>query len=352
MTRSRRCARRLPRRALAAVACALALLALTVALPGASARFSSVTGTPANAWAADGVAAPTGLMAAQTCATTPIAFRDVATSTGTEVLTLPVPAGTVAGDLLLAQVAHSWTGAPFTVPAGWIHIRTDNSANTVVSGLYWKKAVTGEPSATFRFPPGSSVAMGGAMAAYTGVDTAAPVDAQTGVVGTGTTATTPAVTTSTTGTLLVRFITNAHESYPAPAGTAQRWRVGTVPSLGGFSAGDEQFAGPGTASSRSSASPSSTSASGVGQTVALRRAPGTPSAALTWTASPSPWATGYRLERSGGGAAPSTRDITPISTTSTTEGPLVNGGTYTFRLWAYRGTWTSAVVTATLTPSC
>ena len=86
--------------------------------------------------------------------------------------------------------------------------------------------------------------------------------------------------------------------------------------------------------------------------MALRHAPGTPSAGLTWTPSPDSWATGYRLERSGNGAVQSTRTLTPAGTASTTEGPLVNGVPYAFRLWAHRGTWVSTAVTATLTPSC
>ncbi|SDC48757.1 hypothetical protein SAMN05660690_1624 [Geodermatophilus telluris] len=351
MTRSRR-PRRLPRRALAAVACAVALLALTAGQPGAAARFTSVTGNPAGAWATDGVAAPTGFSAAPTCVTTAITFRAATTATGTGTLTLTVPPGTVPGDLLLVHIAHAWTGAPFSVPAGWTSVRADNSANTIVSTLYWKKAVTGEPSATFGFPVGNTATMAGAMAAYTGADTTAPVDAHDGVVSTGPTASTPAVTTATAGTLVLRFVSNAHESYPAPAATTQRWRVGTVPGLGGYSAGDEQVAGAGPVASRSSASPSGTSAASVAQTLALRRAPGTPAAALTWTASPSTWATGYRLERSSGGTTQPLRSITPIGTTSATEGPLVTGTAYTFRLWAYRGTWTSTPVTASVTAAC
>ena len=48
----------------------------------------------------------------------------------------------------------------------------------------------------------------------------------------------------------------------------------------------------------------------------------------------------------------STRTVTSAGTASTTEGPLVNGVTYTFRLWAHRGSWVSPDVTTTLAPSC
>ncbi len=96
----------------------------------------------------------------------------------------------------------------------------------------------------------------------------------------------------------------------------------------------------------------STSLAWVAHTVALRPALGPPSAALTWTAGPSTWATGYRLERSVGGRVQATATVTPIGTTSAADGTLVNGTTYAFRLWAYRGTRISTSVTATLTPSC
>jgi hypothetical protein len=48
----------------------------------------------------------------------------------------------------------------------------------------------------------------------------------------------------------------------------------------------------------------------------------------------------------------STRTVTPVEASTATEGPLVDGVTYTWRLWTYRGTWVSAAVTVTLTPAC
>jgi hypothetical protein len=53
-----------------------------------------------------------------------------------------------------------------------------------------------------------------------------------------------------------------------------------------------------------------------------------------------------------GGSVTSTKTVTPLSATSTTDGPLVNGTAYTFRLRAYRGSWVSTDVTGTLTPAC
>jgi hypothetical protein len=42
----------------------------------------------------------------------------------------------------------------------------------------------------------------------------------------------------------------------------------------------------------------------------------------------------------------------PFGTTTFTDAGLVNGTTYTYRVWAYRGAWTSDVVSTSLTTSC
>ena len=120
----------------------------------------------------------------------------------------------------------------------------------------------------------------------------------------------------------------------------------------GIRASDVPFPGSGAGPVHQTTSATNLATPWTVQTVALRRDPGTPSAALSWTPTSSSWASGYRLERSAGGAVQSTRTVTSAGTSSATEGPLVNGVTYTFRLWAYRGAWVSPDVTTTLTPSC
>lgn len=340
------------RASLAALGCALALLTWSVLLPSTQAAFSAVTANPGNELSADQLAPPSGLSAAQTCAAPPpIAHRGAATATGTDTLALPVPAGTVAGDVLVAQVAHGFTSAGLGVPSGWTLVRQDHSGSTVTSALFTRTATADEPSATFSFPAGSGIEMLGGVAAYSGVSASAPVDASSGVTGFGRVASMPAVTTTTSDTMLLRLVTNDYESYPAPTGTTQRWRFGTT-GKGGLMAADEPFVGPGAASARSSSSPTGTSAYGIGQTLALRRAAGTPSAALSWTASPSAWATGYRLERSRGGTVEAGSTVAPIGSTSTSDGPLLNGVTYSYLLWSRHGGWTSPAATATFTPSC
>ncbi len=347
MTRSRG-ARRLPRRAPAAVACALALLALTVVLPGASARFSSVTGTPANAWAADGVAAPTGLAVVQTCTRTPIAFRGAAASTSQSPLTLSPPPATQAGDVLVAQVAY-YGASTISAPSDWTLVLADTSGGFVTSAVYYKVATSNEAPATFSRPESSPGDMVGGIAAYSGVDRSSPVAVTGRITGAGETVTLPSVTTTVKDTTVVYFLAKRAAQLPTPGGLQERWRLSSDSE--GVTAADESFVGPGATPSRSSSSPGSTTEY-VAQTIALRPTAPLVGASLTWTASASSWASGYRLERSSGGTAQPPRSITPIGANGTTEGPLVNGTAYTFRLWAHRGTWTSAVVTASLTPAC
>jgi hypothetical protein len=337
------------RAALLALAALLVLLAAPASLGATSASFTATTRNEGDHWAADTVAPPTALSANQSCtAPAVITFRGSAVGSGASAATATVPVGTVAGDVLFAQVVHSNTAAVVSSP-GWTSVRRDAFDGVMVSALFVRTFVSGYASATFSVPAGTSAQVNVALAAYGGVDASAPVDASAVAMGTGSTAVFPAVTTTKPDTVLLRMVTNAYERYPAPAGTTPRWAFGTS---GGLTGSDEPFAGPGTAPVRYASSPSGTSAQGIGQTVALRHTPGTPSVVLTWTASPSSWATGYLAELYVSGVLRGSRTVTPISATSTTGGPLTNGTTYTAELTAYRGSWTSAPVSATLTPSC
>ncbi len=77
-----------------------------------------------------------------------------------------------------------------------------------------------------------------------------------------------------------------------------------------------------------------------------------PEAKLTWTATPSTFATGYKVERWRGSTLEATTTVTPRTTTSLTETGLGTGTTYTWRVYAYYLSWTSSVVSATeTTPS-
>ena len=351
--------RPLRRRHLPALVAALALVAAVLTLPTASASFTSTTANSANALAADLLQPPSGLTATQSCSPSTITYLNASTAAGVGSMTLPTPSGISPGDVLVAQVGNKGGGtATLTAPAGWTSIRRDTamrSGNTpqVTSALFWRVVVAGEPSSA-TFTTTSTVDMVGGIAAYRGVSTAAPVDVSDVRTGTSTTATTPSVTTTVAHTMLVDFTAKWQDELPAPAGTQQRWkRMSSADTANfGISAGDVTFAGTGATPTRNAASSTGYSSEWLAQTIALRPVPQQPAAGLAWTASPSTWATGYQLERSAGGTVQETRSLTPVGTTTATEGPLTNGVTYTFRLWAYRGSWVSTAATTTLTPSC
>lgn len=334
----------------------VAVLVTPAMFPVAAASFTGSTADDGNSITTAEVAAPSGLAVTQSCsASAAPLFRAASTAaSGQSQITISRPAAAQQNDLLLAQVANRDDLYTMTAPAGWTLLRQDMHASTeVVSRVYYKVATSAEPSG-YTFDIGQSVQVMGHIVAYSGVSTTTPVDGSNWASGWSSTATTPSVTTTRANTRLVHLTAKRQEALPAPGSTTSRWSAlssGATASIG-VSAGDESFAGPGGTLSRSATSGSNFSAEWVAQTVALRPVPGTPTGNATWTASPSSWATGYRLERSVGGTVQATSTVTPISATSTTDGPLVNGTTYSYRLWAYHGTWTSSAVTAGFTPFC
>jgi hypothetical protein len=289
----------------------------------------------------------------QTCAAGPgIAARGATPATGLSSLTLTPPAGTTAGDLLLAQVTNRNTAYTLTVPGGWTLIgarTTAPGASTITSALYWKWAAAGEGAATFTLGT-ADIQMTGGVVAYSGVHASGPVNASGLATGTSTVATAPSVTTTAAAAQLVHAFAKRQEALPG--GATQLWSQlsGTGAGNLGATALGAPFAGPGATSTRSVTGLNAFE--WVAHTVALRPALGPPSAAVSWTASPSSWATGYRLERTVGGTVQSSTTVTPISASATSNGPLVNGTSYTYRLWAYYGTWVSTAVTTGITPSC
>ena len=332
----------------------LGLLLLPATFPLASAAFVATAGT-ANTASTATLEPPSALAATWTCAPGPgIVARGARSATGLSSLALTPPVGTVAGDLLLAQVTNRNGPSTLTVPGGWTLVGARTTApgsSTVTSAMYWKWAAGGEGTSTFVLGTADTQMVGGVVA-YSGVHPSGPIDDSADLPGAGTVATAPSVTTTAANAMLVHAFAKRQESIPAATGTAPLWSLLSGSGAGnlGATAGEVLFAGPGVTPTRSTTG--SNTFEWVTHTVALRPALGAPSASLTWTASPSTWATGYRLERSVGGTVQATATVTPISATATSSGPLVKGTTYGFRLWAYYGTWVSSSVTGGLTPSC
>lgn len=83
------------------------------------------------------------------------------------------PAGTTAGDVLIAFVAETGVGV-ITAPAGWTLIDVRSTGTDVTMARYYRVAGAAE-GATYTWTLGASVRNWGWVGAYTGVDTAAPI---------------------------------------------------------------------------------------------------------------------------------------------------------------------------------
>lgn len=350
------------RRLILRAAVVIAVLLVPAAFPLTSASFTGATSTDGSTASAADLAPPTGLAATQTCPPGPgIVFHARATSTGTDAVTVAVPAGTVANDLLIAQVAYRTAPRTVTPPAGWTLLRSDQSVNAGVtsnaasSTLFWKWATAAEPaSAAFSLSAGTVVPVAGVVAVYRGVHQTTPLGPSNVAAAYGATASTPSVTTSLAGAWVVHLLTKRQEILPAPSGTNARWLLPSATSgtaWVGVTGSDEVRATAGPVGSRT-ATTSTFDSEWLAQAVVLRPAFGAPSAALSWTASTTSGASGYQLERVVGGTVQEAPTVTPVSTTSTSNGPLVDGTAYTFRLRTYYGTWVSATVSVALTPAC
>ncbi|SDN32202.1 hypothetical protein SAMN05660642_04574 [Geodermatophilus siccatus] len=344
-------ARRVPGVRLVGLVAALGLLVAVLALPSVDAAFSATRGTLASSFATDRLQPPAGLTVTQTCTYAPIVLQGSPSSAKVSPLELSPPTGTLAGDVLVAQVAYYGTST-VPAPSGWTRVvLPDTSGGVVTSAVYWKVAVPGEPVASFTRPDTTTGDMVGGIVGYRGVSGSSPIAAVGGATGSGDTATSsPTVSTTATGAVVVHLLTRSGTVRPpALGGTSQLWTNNSDSES--VTASHESFAGPGAVPQRTSTTSGSTTA-WIAQTVVLRPALQQVGASLSWTASPSSWADGYRLERSAGGTVQSTRSVTPVVATTTTEGALSNGVTYTFRLWTYRSTWVSDVVSTPLTTSC
>jgi hypothetical protein len=70
---------------------------------------------------------------------------------------------------------------------------------------------------------------------------------------------------------------------------------------------------------------------------------------LTWLATLSTFATGYKVERWQGSTLQNTATITPRTTVTRTENGLATGTTYTWKVYSYFASWTSSVASVTAT---
>jgi hypothetical protein len=97
-------------------------------------------------------------------------------------LAIAKPAALVTGDVMIASIAVRDSGAVVTPPAGWTALpRVDQttSGNTMSLLTYWRAAAAGEP-ATYTWTLSGTDHAAGGIQAFSGVDTAAPINASAG----------------------------------------------------------------------------------------------------------------------------------------------------------------------------
>ena len=195
-----------------------------------------------------------------------ITFRAATTaSTRGGPIELTKPAGTTAGDLLVALIGKSDTGS--ITLAGWTALRVDVDDRIEVTVLY--RFATGSEGASFAFAYSGGATAVGALAAYGGVDADAPFLASAAQAWPGSvTITAPSVSIEVAGTVLSFFASRSQASLSTPAGTTSRAAL----SDGGGSAVSVRLvdaAAPAGATTPRTSTASST-ARALGTTVALR----------------------------------------------------------------------------------
>ena len=159
----------------------------------------------------------------------------VTNTTSGSTLTVPRPATTDAGDVLLASVHARLSGSvSIKPPSGWNLIRRDSSApdyHSLTQALYYKVAGSSEP-ASYSWTWSSTATAAGAILDFKGIDQSAPVDSHSGAsTPESRFAVAPSVTTSASDDIVVGFFGLAStRTLWSPSGMTEefsvRWRSG------------------------------------------------------------------------------------------------------------------------------
>jgi len=156
-------------------------------------------------------------------------------------LTINVPAGTTAGDVMVAAIAVRPYTIAITPPAGWTSLnRVDQAAgNSNSQEIFYRVATAGEPASyTWTFSGAIGGAAGG-IASYSGVDAAAPIDVYGGnATPYGTSHTASSITTTADNAMVISTHSfSSAESWTPPSGMTEEVDVASlsVPNAPGIS---------------------------------------------------------------------------------------------------------------------
>ncbi|OYW84522.1 hypothetical protein B7Z17_03955, partial [Candidatus Saccharibacteria bacterium 32-49-10] len=195
---------------------------------------------------------------------------------GATTVGIAMPTGVVQNDVMVAAITfQGGTGVTVTPPTGWNLVQRQDSTTTLGQALYWKLAAAGE-SGTYTWTLSKSRKASGVIMAYSGVNTASPIDISGGQANASSaTITAPSVTTTVANDMLVGFFgENAGTAFTATT-------LGTSIVASGFSTGTGKQVLTGTggayalqaaigASGTKTATTGTTAAVNIGQLVALK----------------------------------------------------------------------------------
>ncbi len=119
-------------------------------------------------------------------------------------LTISVPSGTAANDLLLATISTDGD-VTFNTPTGWTLLNQGPSpGNDSTLAVFYRIAGGSEPT-TYTFTWSGNQQAAGAILRYTGVDSITPINTFATATGTSASPTAPSVTTTVADTMVVRI---------------------------------------------------------------------------------------------------------------------------------------------------
>jgi hypothetical protein len=156
----------------------------------------------------------------------------VVNTAATSTVAIPRPAGTAAGDVLVACLAlNGSTVAATGVPAGWTPVASVTSITNPRLYGYYRVAGALEP-ATYAWTLSTAVANGAGITRYSGVSTTTPLDTapRTAAGAAATTGTVPGVTTATANAMLVGCMAvnsaNTGVTIASPVGMLESFDLG------------------------------------------------------------------------------------------------------------------------------
>jgi hypothetical protein len=314
--------------------------------PPGEAAFTGTTGS-AGAFAAGALTTPTGLTASRPCPVASPSIRgfNVANSGwGTKSVTVNTPAGTVAGDGLVAVVVAATTANPTGI-AKWGATGSRQSGTMTVQGF--QMLYSDSPAASYTFSWNSGGEGVAILFSIINPDPNTVAVGAGGATGTGTTATSAAYTPDRVpGPMLLIGATGGNAYSTDPAGLTRVTTVSGADNLTVTNIWTRQVTSTAAWPTYSSTIGSSLNwiMSGLYLHPSLT-AVADPTVALSWNgAAP---ATGYRITRNDGATFDVTGGATSYSDTTTTKTTA-----YSYTVTATAGSWSSSASASVPAAAC